>query len=138
MTFDSYQVREEKQEYLPQSYKHSEAKIDTGKEIVAEELLSSLPSQKLMSPLWSVGIPGKTFRTVKPIAVRIYFDEDLFFAENDTLLLYGTGISPEEAIKDLGAHIIHFYEYYRKLDRSQVTGDAIRLKRVYENLLSEE
>jgi hypothetical protein len=138
MNFESYQQREEKREYLLQNYRHSEVKVDTGKEIVAEELFGSLPSQKLIAPLWSVGIPGKKFRTVKPIAARIYFDEGLFFAENDTLLLYGTGMSPEEAIKDLGAHIIHFYEYYRKLDWSQVTGDAIRLKRVYENLLSEE
>lgn len=138
MNFESYQMREEKREDLPQSYRHSEVKVDTAKEIVAEELLRSLSSQKLIAPLWSVGIPGKKFRTVKPIAVRIYFDEGLFFAENDALFLYGTGMSPEEAIKDLGAHIIHFYEYYRKLDWSQVTGDAIRLKRVYENLLSEE
>jgi len=135
---DSYQVREERQEYLPTNYRHSDVKIDTAKEIVAEDLFQSLPSRKLMAPLWSVGFFEKRFRMVKPIAVRVYFDDGLFFAENDALLLYGTGMSPEEAIEDLGSHIIHFYHYYRNLDWSKATGDAIRLKRLYENLLSEE
>jgi len=138
ITADSYEVREERREYLPPNYRHAEAKVNTAREIIAEELFRSLPSRKFMTPLWSVGIPGKRFRTVKPIAIRVYFDDGLYFAENDTLLLYGTGMSPEEAITDLGLHIIHFYQYYRNLNWSQVTGDAVRLKRLYENLLSEE
>ena len=66
-------------------------------------------------------------RRLKPISVRVYFDDGLFFAENEALLLYGTGTSPDEAITDLGLHIIHFYQYYKNLDWSQITGDALRL-----------
>ena len=135
---ESYQVREERQEYLPVNYRHSELRVDTAKEIVAEDLLQSLPSRQHVAPLWSVGTHEKRFRTIKPLSVRIYFDDGLFFAENETLLLYGTGTSPEEAIEDLGLHVIHFYQYYKNLSLSQVTGDAIRLKKLYEGLLLEE
>lgn len=135
---DSYQVREERQDYLPANYLHSEVRVDTAKEIVGEDLLRSLPSRQHMTPLWSVGTHGKRFKTVKPLSVRVYFEEGLFFAENETLFLYGTGMSPEEATEDLGSHVIHFYQYYKALDWSQVTGDAIRLKRLYEGLLLEE
>jgi len=135
---DSSEVREERQEYLPLNYRRAEANVDTAKEIIGGDLFQSLPQRKLVTPLWSVGIPGKRFRTARPIAIRVYFEDGLYFAENDTLLLYGTGASPEEAITDLGFHIIHFYQYYCKLDWSQVTGDAVRLKRLYENLLFEE
>ena len=135
---DSYQVREERQEYLPANYRHSEVRVDTAKEIVGKELLRSLSSRQFVAPLWSVRTPEKRFRTIKPLSVHIYFDEGLFFAQNETLFLYGTGMSPEEAIEDLELHIIHFYQYYKNLDWSQVTGDAIRLKKLYEGLLLEE
>ena len=75
---------------------------------------------------------------MKPLFAHLYFEDGLFFAENETLLLYGTGTTQEEAIEDLGLHIIHFYQYYKDLDWSQVTGDAIRLKRIHEGLLVEE
>lgn len=137
-SFDSYQAREERQEYLPSNYRHSEVRVDTAREIAGEDLLRLLSSRQLAAPLWSVGTLGKRFRTAKPLSVRVYFDDGLFFAENDTLFLYGSGVSPDEAIEDLGLHIIHFYQYYKALDWSQVTGDAIRLKRLYEGLLLEE
>jgi hypothetical protein len=137
-TLESYQVREERQEYLPIKYQRSQVSVDTAKEILGEELLGLLNSRQLITPLWSVGTHKKRLRTNKPLAVRIYPDDGLFFAENETLRLFGTGMSPEEAIEDLGLHIIHFYQHYKKLDWSQVTGDAIRLKKLYEGLLSEE
>ena len=77
-------------------------------------------------------------RQLKPIPIRMCFNEGLFFAQNETLLLYGTGKTPDEAIEDLGAHIIHFYQYYKDLDRLKITGDAIRSKGIYEGLLLEQ
>jgi len=137
-TVNSYQVREERQEYIPASYIPSDVRVNTAAEIVGEDLLQNLSSRRLMTPLWSVGTPERSFRTVKPIAVRVYFDDGLFFAETDTLLLYGAGNSPDEAVVDLGLHIIHFYQYYKSVAWSQVTGDAMRLKKLYETLLIEE
>jgi hypothetical protein len=80
----------------------------------------------------------KKFYTPKPISVKIYRDEDLFFAENENLVVCGTGDTTQDALQDLCVHIIHFFEYYKKLDKSKLTGDALRLKELYQNLLIEE
>lgn len=72
----------------------------------------------------------RPFYTSKPILVNIYRDGDLFFVENENLVICGTGHTPQEALKDLSQHIIHFLEYYKNLDKSKLIGDALRLKRL--------
>ncbi len=69
--------------------------------------------------------------------VKIYQDEVLFFAENENLNVCGTGETSQEALADLRLHILHFYKYYRELDKEQLVGDAVRLKELYHNLLIE-
>jgi len=44
----------------------------------------------------------------------------------------------ESALQDLCLHITHFFEYYKKFDKSELIGDALRLKELYQNLLIEE
>ncbi len=73
----------------------------------------------------------------QPIAVKIYQDEDLFFAENENLNVCGTGDTIQEALEDLQSHIIHFYHYYKDIRNEQLLGDAVRLKEVYCNLVIE-
>lgn len=92
----------------------------------------------LIAPLWTIPVRKKHYRSAKPIKVYIHVEDDIFFAENETLVVVGTGKSPAEAIADLSNHIIHFYHYYRNLPFDKITGDAIRLKRVYETLFIEE
>lgn len=72
-----------------------------------------------------------------PIKVHIYSDDSLFFAENETLVIIGTGSSAIEAMDDFCSHVIHFYHYYKKLSWNKVTGDAVRLKKLYETLFVE-
>ena len=83
-------------------------------------------------------IETRRFCTSKPIAVKVYREEDLFFAENENLAVCGTGTTPQGALYDLALHIIHFYEYYRNIDASKLTGEALKLKNLYQNLLIEE
>lgn len=73
-----------------------------------------------------------------PIKVRIYSEDNLFFAENETLVIIGTGSSVLEAMDDFCRHIIHFYYYYKKLSLDKITGDAVRLKKLYETLFIEQ
>jgi len=80
---------------------------------------------------------NKRYLTNKPIAVKIYQDEALFFAENENLNVCGTGETSQEALADLYLHILHFYNYYREINEEQLVGDAIRLKELYHNLLIE-
>lgn len=86
------------------------------------------------SPLWSIS----KYKVSKPIKVHIYFEDNLFFAENETLVVVGTGNSIDEAMDDFCRHIIHFYHYYKRLSRDKITGDAIRLKKLYETLFTEQ
>lgn len=81
---------------------------------------------------------NKRYLTNKPIAVKIYQDEGLFFAENENLNVCGTGETSQEALVDLYLHILHFYKYYREIDEERLIGDAIRLKKLYHDLLIEE
>lgn len=135
---DSYQIREERQEYIPINYRSARMSVETANEIVGSDLIRNLPPHRLLAPLWSVSALDRRYKLIKPLLVRVYLEDGLFFAENETLLLFGNGITREEAIEDLSQHIVHFYHYYKNLDWSQLIGDARRLKMIYEDLLSEE
>lgn len=88
-------------------------------------------------PLFQLTIAGRTFLPSKPIGIQVTQDGAWFFAENEALNVVGTGGSLEEAVFDLEHHIVHFWQYYRSLQDSQVTGDAVRLKHLFSNLLAE-
>ena len=98
---------------------------------VAEPLL-----KPFKFPLFQLTISGRTFLPSKPIGIMVTQDGAWFFAENEALNVVGTGGSLEEAVLDLEHHIVHFWQYYRSLQDSQVTGDAVRLKHLFSNLLA--
>jgi hypothetical protein len=81
---------------------------------------------------------GHTLIPVKPIGIQITQDGEWFFAENENLRVVGSGHTLEDAVLDLEQHIVHFWEYYNSLPESQAIGDALRLKKVFSNLLKEE
>lgn len=91
----------------------------------------------LYAPLWTIHTKTKKYKVSQPIKVRIYQDENFWFVENEALVIAGTGNSREEAINDFCRHIIHFHKYYKKLSADKVTGDAVRLKKLFETLFSE-
>jgi hypothetical protein len=91
-----------------------------------------------MYPLFQLYVQNKRYFAVRPIIVHIYHDDGMFFAENETLLLTGMGVSVEEAVYDLEQHIVYFSKYYRELSKDKLIGDAIRLKEIYFGLLAEK
>jgi hypothetical protein len=99
---------------------------------VAEPLL-----KPFKFPLFQLTISGRTYLPSKPIGTNVTQDGAWFFAENEALNVVGTGGSLEEAVLDLEHHIVHFWQYYRSLQDSEVTGDAIRLKKLFSKLLVE-
>jgi len=92
----------------------------------------------IVAPLWAVWAEGKWYKLSLPIQVHISKEGDLYFAENEALLLYGMGESIREAVEDLGQDIFYFWEYYRNLSWDDVIGDGRRLKEIYERLLIEQ
>lgn len=89
-------------------------------------------------PLLRLYVDSHTYRTQIPIEVHIYKEGEWFFAENETLVLVGSGKSFEEAMYDLQQHIIYFWRRYNQSSENNLMGDAIRLKNIYSNLLIEE
>jgi hypothetical protein len=81
---------------------------------------------------------GKKYFIKRPISVKLYQDEDLFFAENENLNVCGTGDTYQEALTDLKLHILHFFHYYQGIDEKKLIGEGIRLKKLYTDLLVEE
>jgi len=134
----TYDVVKERMAYVPENYIDSTVKeVGTASAIDPQQIFSHIKKYQ-PSPMWRIYVEAKKFYTPKPIVVRIYRDEDLFFAENETLAVCGTGDAPESALQDLCLHITHFFEYYKKFDKSELIGDALRLKELYQNLLIEE
>ena len=93
--------------------------------------------QNPYAPMWTFPGKTKTYKAAKPVRVRIYSEGDYWFVESESLAIAGTGSSREEAINDFSSQIIHFHTYYKKLAPNKVTGDAVRLKRLFETLFLE-
>ncbi len=135
---DSYEEIKERMEYIPINYKSTRAiGVGTATAIDPQQVFTDR-AKPYITPMWRLRSMTKRFYAPIPIAVKVYRDEDFFFAENENLVVCGTGYTPQEALQDLELHITHFFEYYKNLDNSQVAGDALRLKILYKNLLIEE
>lgn len=134
----AYDIIKEKAEDIPENYTRSgDSVVVTSPEINPKEVFGHQKRYQ-PAPIMKLQEDTRTFRIPKPILVTIYQDEDLFFAENENLVVCGTGHTPQEALNDLCQHVIHFFEYYKNLDESDLIGDALRLKELYKDLLAEE
>jgi len=135
---DTYDVIKERMAYVPENYKSSGVgEVGTATVVDPQEVFSQTRKHQPI-PIWRIHVEPKRFYTPKPILVKIYSDEDFFFAENEKLAVCGTGDTPQNALQDFYFHIVHFFEYYMGIDENKLTGDALRLKNLYQNLLIEE
>lgn len=131
---ETYELMEERKRDLPSEYRSTlVAEVGTTNIIDWQQVFKN----KKTVYIYRLSKENKQYIICNPIAVKIYQDEDLFFAENENLNVCGTGETSQEALADLHLHILHFYKYYRKIDKEQLVGDAIRLKELYYNLLIE-
>ncbi len=134
----AYDIMKEKAEDIPENYTRSgDSVVVTSPEINPKKVFTHQRRYQ-PAPIMRLQENTRKFHTPKPILVTVYQDEDLFFAENENLVVCGTGHTPQEALQDLLLHIIHFFEYYKNLDESNLIGDALRLKELYQDLLIEE
>ncbi len=134
---ESYNLKKERKEAVPQNYL-SVSMPWTSYGDINQDVFSRFLRIPNTAPIMAVNFGVKSFRVRQPIKVCIYRDGEFYFAENETLVLYGVGKSVMEAIEDFRQHVVHFWTYYNNLTWKQVSGDAVRLKRIYANLLVEE
>ena len=134
----SYQLINDRRQFIPENYE-SYACISTGADIDLREyfeLVASSYSSKV--PLWELSGRDKTIYPKEPISLTINMGETLYFAENEKLGIYVTGESRDDAIKAFVEELLHFYDHYKNINWNQVTGEAKRLKKLYNNNFSEE
>jgi len=112
--------------------------VKTGNGGMTNEELQEFMSHGYSAPIWSIATKRKKYKMSKPIKLKIYIEDNHYFVENETLVIIGIGASKGDAIDDFKRQVIHFYKYYKNLSWDRVTGDAERLKRLYETLFIEQ
>lgn len=135
--FTNYDIQKDRQKWKPKDY-YSSILPGTDYIDINQELERVVKQTPHFMPIMGVKSGIKSYRTKQPIRVHVAKDGEQYFAENDNLLLFGAGSTVMEAIDDFIQHVMHFWQYYNELTYEQVTGDAIRLKKIYEELLIEE
>ena len=133
---DAYELVKERKAYFPDEYKGASPFVGTAAQSIQPE--SYFYSGRFSTaPLMEFRGEQKSYVTSKPILVKVYREDDIFFAENESLVLCGTGASREEAVLDFIKHVDYFYNFYKRQIESELMGDALRLKKIYSNLLVE-
>ncbi|MBE9570180.1 MAG: hypothetical protein IMF11_06120 [Proteobacteria bacterium] len=132
---ESYELREERLRFIPEHFERGVASVSTASELDVSPWASGLSAAR--TPLWRFRSPHVVILSSKPVTVKVHRGEALFFAENENLGIFATGESRNEAINAFCQDLVHFYEHYKRLDWDRVTGEAMRLKKIYENLFQE-
>lgn len=134
----SYQLINDRRQYMPENYDRY-VYISTSADIGLWEYFEALVSNySSIVPLWEFSGRGKTIHPKEPISLSINMGETLYLAENERLGIYVTGESRDAAIKAFVEELLHFYDHYKNINWNQVTGEAKRLKKLYNNNFSEE
>ena len=68
------------------------------------------------------------------INIKITKESSLILAEDDNLRIYVTGATVEEALQEFCMILSEMKEHYAELGDDEVTGDAVRLKKLYKDL----
>jgi len=97
----------------------------------------SLTGGRHSAPLWIQGGKARNLKSARPIQVVIFSENGWIFAENDSLGVAGTGRKLSEALDDLTDSILHLHRHYKALAFDQVTGDGVRLKKLFDELFEE-
>jgi len=132
---ESYSLRKERSSYFPKNFKRELVADSTASELRPDVRFARSPVVKL--PVWVFSSEGKAIKAKKPVSLKVFRGETLFFVENETLEIYATGESLEEAMRVFNDHLIYFYTHYKDLGWEHVTGNAVRLKKLYQKNFEE-
>lgn len=111
-------------------------RIETGVEVNPFERPGRVVNPSV--PVWQVSAKGCSLRARRPVGVRIRSEGGFYFAENDGLVVSGSGLTAGEALQDFFGQIVHFYRYYRNLRDDQVIGEAAGLKQLFAEVFEEQ
>ncbi|MEW6534548.1 MAG: hypothetical protein AB1454_02870 [Candidatus Auribacterota bacterium] len=131
LTDKTYEYLSERRDYLPDNWKR------TLEENRVPYNPSSFIRERTDFPLFEFPCVEKKVIFSKPIKVNIYKEDGWFFAENDTLNIFAVGETKEQAICEFSTIAIDMYEDYINTPDTDLTGLALKLKRIYQECFSE-
>ncbi len=90
------------------------------------------PAGAFYIPMRSFSSEGMKILSDKPVEVKVYSENNSYFAENAALHIYSVGNTIEEAKDDFIEQVVHFYSYYISLNQNDVTEQAEQVKLIYD------
>ena len=132
---DTYDLIKSRKDEVPTNIDKRSVYESTEVDFDANDYFGSFTS--MAYPKWNFEALNFKIYSSKPIEVIITRQNKNYFAENETLDVYAIGSSEGEAIDDFCHHLIYFYKYYKKLSWDEVTGHAVKLKRLYGDVFQE-
>jgi len=129
-----YQLIDERRQSVPENCVKAYPCISTSADI---DIRVWMNQANLPTLLWEFQRGSKAIYPTKPVPVNISRGDNLYFAENEKLGIFVTGESREAAISEFSQEVVHFYEYYKSLGKDKVTGEAHRLKKMYNSCFKE-
>lgn len=133
---ETYKLVEERKTYFPNEYKGAAPVVGTASQSIHPET-HFYSGRFSTAPLMEFQVEARTYVMSKPVLLRVYREDDVFFAENKSLVLCGTGASRDEAVLDFVKHLDYFHSFYKRQRENDLLGDALRLKKIYDSLLVE-
>lgn len=127
---DSYEELKRKIGILA-NYDVWDGRVKTADDIIPSALIKRIPLSHMYK---IIGDDSREYIPENPISVKVYSEDNMYFAENDNLSVCGTGENQEEALQDLQLHIVHFYNYYHNIEDDKLMGEALKLKKIYAGL----
>ncbi|HUR81310.1 MAG TPA: hypothetical protein VM733_11125, partial [Thermoanaerobaculia bacterium] len=86
-------------------------------------------------PLFSFAANGGINALRQPLLLRVSIEEGEYFVANDSLGIYGNGVTLQDAVRSFARDLAYYWDYYRALRDDDVAGEGATLKRRYEELV---
>lgn len=95
-------------------------------------------SSKYQIPAWVFTDGDVTLRAKNPVVIRLARVEDVFLAEHDSLDIYAAGATAEQAVEDFARHVVDCYRFYTSQPNEKLIGQAVKLKRLFQQFSEED
>jgi hypothetical protein len=123
--------RELSSDMLASAQKYAEAITE-----VKAAIPQTAPTKYYVSELRS-GEGRVAFKEGFLLDIELSKENGLFFFQNTTFNIFGSGFTKEDALKDFSEFFIHDYLSYKRTLADDLTEDASRLLQKYESVISE-
>lgn len=114
----------------------SNARAETAADLDRPSVVAS--SSRYQIPAWVFTDGEVTLRANRPVVIKLVRVDDVFLAEHESLDIYATGETAEQAVNDFSRQVIDFHHFYLGQPDEKLMGQAVKLKRLFQNFIEED